>query len=236
MGFWLGVLSPHGLDAVDELQYRTNAMYRGEEYNLSGLMPWEEDAIDRFFQGRHRLAVLAAGGGREVLALERRGHAVDGFECNVALVSFAKDFLPRHGAAASIGLLPRDTAPPLATYDGVILGWSAYMLINGRKRRVALLRRLHPLMPEGAPLMLSFFSLPAETTRLRTAFRIARAIRWVLRRDPPDFGDDLIPSFAHRFDEKGIAAELREAGFALARYAPQGPGKFDSGWAVAIRH
>jgi hypothetical protein len=233
-GMWLGLLSRRHFEAVDDLHYRASGTYHGEAHNLRGLMPWEEAAIGQFFTGRTRLAVLGAGGGREVLALERRGHRVDGYECNPSLVEFAAGFLPRQGVAGTVRLLPRDAVPAEGGYDGMIVGWGAYTLIAGAARRVDLLRRLRALVPAGAPLLLSFFSQPEQTFRLRATYRVARAIRRVLRREPPELGDDLIPIFVHRFDQAQVAEEMQAAGFRLARYEPEGRGQHDAGWAVGI--
>lgn len=230
-GVWLGVLSPRQFEAADEAHYETGGTYTGEEHNLRGLMPWEEEAIGEFFAGRTRLAVLGAGGGREVLALERRGYAVDGFECNPALVEFAGGFLPRHGGTGTVRLLPRDAVPADGGYDGVIMGWSAYTLIPGRERRIALLRRLRALMPEGAPLLLSFFTRPDDVPRLRITWRVARAIRRVLRREPPELGDDVYPTWVHRFTQAEVEAEMRAAGFLPAKFVPE-RGAHEPGWAV----
>ncbi|MBW3572302.1 MAG: SAM-dependent methyltransferase [Gemmatimonadetes bacterium] len=233
-GVWLGLLTREQLEAVDDLYYHDSSTYNGEPHNLRGLTEWEEEAMGGFFGGRTRLAVLGAGGGREVLALERRGHQVDGFECNPALVEFAAGFLPRHGAAGTVRLLPRDATPQAGGYDGVIMGWGSYTLIAGRERRIHLLRRLRALVPQGAPLLLSFFSRPHVLLRLKVQYRVARVIRRLLRREPPELGDDLVPVFVHRFDHAEIEAELREAGFRLARYEPEGRRQHDAGWAVGI--
>lgn len=233
-GIWLGLLSRDHLDAVDTLYYHDSSTYNGERHNLRGLMEWEEEAVGGFFGGRTRLAVLGAGGGREVLGLERLGHQVDGFECNPALVEFAGGFLARQGAIGTVRLLPRDTTPREGGYDGVIMGWGSYMLIPGRHRRIDLLRRLRALIPDGAPLLLSFFSRPELLLRLRVQYRVARVIRRVLRREPPELGDDLVPVYVHRFDRAEIEAELREAGFRLARYEAEGRRRRDAGWAVGI--
>lgn len=234
-GVWLGILSRDHFAAVDDLHYQGSRTYNGDEHNARGLMEWEEVAVGEFFGGRTRLAVLGAGGGREVLALERRGHRVDGYECNPALVEFAAGFLPRQGVTGTVRLLPRDATPAEGGYDGVIMGWGSYMLIAGRARRVDLLRRLRALVPEGAPLLLSFFTRSeVQAGRLRTEYRVARVIRRVLRREPPEPGDDLVPVYVHRFNEAEVAEEMRQAGFRLVRYEPEGRRVHDAGWAVGI--
>jgi hypothetical protein len=233
-GVWLGVLSRETLQEADEAHFRATASYNNETHNLRGLFDWEARAVADFFGGRGRIGVIAAGAGREVLALSRQGFQAEGFECNPGLVAYAADLLPRHGCGAAVRLIARDATPAGAgPYDGVIVGWGAYMLIAGRARRIRFLRDLHPLLTEGSPVLLSFFTRPAHSPRLAHTYRVARLLRRVLRREPPDLGDDLAPMFVHRFSEAELVSELAEAGFTLARFTPEGRGPYDSGWAVA---
>jgi hypothetical protein len=44
-------------------------------------------------------------------------------------------------------------------------------------------------------------------------------------------GDDLVSKLMQRFVEE-IGAAMAATGFEMARYGPQGTGRFDSGWAV----
>jgi hypothetical protein len=232
-GVWLGVLSRETMQEVDEAHFARAGAYNNEAHNLRGLFDWEARAVADFFAGRRTIGVIAAGAGREVLALSRQGFQAEGFECNPGLVAYAGDLLPRHGCQAAVRLIARDAAPTGAgPYDGVIVGWGAYMLIAGRARRIRFLRDLRPLLTDGAPVLLSFFTRSAHA-RLALTFRVARVLSRLLRRTPPDLGDDLSPMFVHRFDEAELVSELAEAGFTLARFTPEGRGPYDSGWAVA---
>jgi len=231
-GVWLGLLRRADLHAVDEAFYGRNAAYHQDAHNLRGLFPWEATALEAF-QGCRRVLVIGAGGGREVLALSRMGYAVEGYECNAALVAYAADFLPRQGCAARIRHLPRDEAPPAGEpFDGIIVGWSAYTLIPGRAHRVALLRRLRPLARPGGPILLSFFTRGEGGARLRISAGVANALRALLRRERAERGDALAPNFVHYFTADEIAAELREAGWDPRRFTPHGSGARDSGWAI----
>jgi hypothetical protein len=142
--------------------------------------------------------------------------------------------LPRRAGAASVALLARDEVPATGDpYDGAIMGWSAYMLIPGSERRIRFLRRLRALMSDGAPLLLSFYTRDGDPPRLRRIARTANALRRLLCREPVDLGDDLAPNRVHHFTEPEVTRELREAGFTLLRFHPQGPGRSDSGWSAA---
>lgn len=231
-GVWLGLLRRADLHAVDERFYDRNAPYHGDAHNLRGLFDWEKTALESF-DGCRRVAVLGAGGGREVLALSKLGYDVEGYECNAALVRYAAELLPRQGCTARVTLLPRDEVPTVAEpFDGVILGWSAYTLIPGRAHRIDLLRRLRPLVRPGGPLLLSFFTRGGDTARFRVSAAVANAVRAVMRGERIERGDALAPNFVHSFTAAEIAAELREAGWEPRRFTPHGSGGRDSGWAI----
>ncbi len=231
-GVWLGLLRRTDLHAIDERFYDRNAPYHRDAHNLGGLFAWEETALGAF-DGCRRVLVLGAGGGREVLALARRGLDVEGYECNAALAAYAGEFLPRQGCDAPVRYLPRDEVPaPGEPFDGVILGWSAYTLISGRAHRISLLRRLRPLVRPGSPVLLSFFTRGSDGPRFRVSAKVANGLRAVLRRERVERGDALAPNFAHYFSAAEIAAELREAGWVPERFTPHGSGGRDSGWAI----
>jgi SAM-dependent methyltransferase len=234
-GVWLGVLGRESLYRIDERFYDRHASYNGDAHNLRGLFGWEEAALDDAFGGCRRLLVLGAGGGREVLALARRGCEADGYECNRALVDYAAEFLPRHGCAATVRYLARDEVPAAdAPYDGVIIGWSAYMLIPGRDRRISLLRRLLPLVRPGGPILLSFWTRRGDGVRFRVSAAVANLLRVPFRRERVETGDALQPNYVHYFTAPELAAELREAGWEPHRYTPAGSGSRDSAWAIGL--
>jgi hypothetical protein len=235
VGFWLGVLDREDLHAVDDAFYRKRENYRSEEHNRRGLFPWEAEAVREHFADARRLLVVGAGGGREVVALAGMGYDVLGFECNSALVDAAQHILAgvRLPGSASIELLDRDQLPePGDSLDGAIVGWSTYMLIPGRDRRVDFLRGLRTRLVDDGPLLISFFTRPANTARLRGIVRIANSIRRLRRGTPVEMGDELAPNFVHRFTLEEVEQELAEAGFRGVALAPEGPGPYESGYAV----
>ncbi len=233
-GVWLGLLRRSDLHAVDQRFYEGSASYHDDAHNLRGLFPWEQTALEAF-AGCRRVLVIGAGGGREVLALERMGFEVEGYECNPALVAYADEFLPRQGCTAAVRHLPRDAVPSADTpFDGIVVGWSAYTLIPGRAHRVDLLRRLRVLVQPGGPILLSFFTRGADGPRVRISAAVANGIRAILRREPAERGDALSPNFVHYFTAKEIGAELREAGWEPKRFTGHGSGARDSGWAIGV--
>jgi hypothetical protein len=223
VGTWLGFLDRHALHAADELYYRRARMYHDDRHNLSGLFDWEAVALDRHFQGCRSLLVTSAGGGREVIALERRGLDVLAFECHPELVQVANERLSREGLKARVALAPRDECPTgIPKCDGVIVGWAAFMLMPQRTRRIRFLQQLRAHMPAGGPILLSFFARHQDTRYLRLTAAIANGLRTVRGRPRAEVGDDLVPNFVHHFSEDEIAAELEAGGFRLVEFSTAG--------------
>ncbi|MDB4916152.1 MAG: putative methyltransferase [Gemmatimonadetes bacterium] len=233
-GVWLGMLGERDFHAIDAAYYEQRPSYRTLEHNRHGLFEWEEHALTRHFPTSGSIRLIGAGGGREVLALLERGFAVEAYECNPALLQSANELLASTGAAARIAYLARDCSPPAAaTCDGVIVGWSAYMLINGRRRRIAFLRDLRQGLAARTPLLLSFFTRTGTEKRLDLLVRVANMVRRLRGAEPVEAGDDLTTIYVHRFTQEDVHEELSAAGFQLVEYRQEGPGGYDSGFAVA---
>ena len=218
-GIWLGLLPRRVLYRIDAAYYDGHRYYRTDAYNRRGLWPWEQSAIDTHFGGCRSLLVAAAGGGREVLALRRLGLEVHGFECHPDLARFANELLKKDGHASDIRLAARDMCPDFGrTYDGLVVGWGAYMLIRGRQRRIEFLRQLRQHAKPGAPVLVSFFHR-AGGTHYRAAAAIGTALALVLRGERVEVGDFLAPNFVHYFTREELDGELRAGGFEPVLFA-----------------
>lgn len=227
-GFWLGVLDRESLHRIDEAYYNQESRYQDEQYNRMGLFAWEMEVVRGYFSGCRTLMLVGAGGGREVLALAQMGFAVDGYECHPRLIATANRLLKEAAVPARVERLVRDACPSGAKiYDGIIVGWGAYMLIRGRGRRVAFLKQLRTRMESEAPLLISFFYREGTPHRLHLTAAIGNALQSLRgRRSEASIepGDDLAPNFVHHFTQEQIASELAEAGFRLALYSTRGYG------------
>ena len=222
-GLWLGILNRENFYSIDKLYYDSTKMYHDENYNRGGFWAWEISVLNKYFKNCKRLLVAGSGGGREVLALLKQGYEVDGFECNPNLVYRANEILEKEGFAPNIQLAPRDQCPNglNTSYDGVIIGWAAYMLIQGRKQRVAFLNQLRKLMKEGAPILLSFFYRSDTDSDLRFKITkiIGNSIRKSLRKELLEIGDYLGPNYVHYFTKEQLASELHKGGFNLVFFS-----------------
>jgi hypothetical protein len=222
-GAWLGVLGRSSLNAIDDLYYVGGESkhfspidYQNDDYHRLGLWSWEQSAIERHFRPPGRVAVLGAGGGREVLALRSLGFDADGWECQPVFVETANRILREAGFPPTVAEVPRDQVPAGdARYSGAVIGWGVFTMIQGRSRRVALLVALRGRMTDGAPLLLSFFPRKERETRFRVTTAMANVARGLLGRERVEVGDYLEPNYVHYFSEPELRAELEEAGFRL---------------------
>jgi hypothetical protein len=166
MGFWLGLLIEADLDCIDDTYYVGNDSdakspvdYANAEWNKQGLANWERAAIELHFPPGASVALLGAGGGREVLALRRMSHVVDAWECQPAFVDVANALLMAEGHEPTVRYAPRNAVPETSKmYDAVVIGWGTYTLIRGRESRLQLLRGFREMVEVGSPLFLSFFA------------------------------------------------------------------------------
>jgi hypothetical protein len=219
-GFWLGVMSEKSLDYSDELFYNNTGHYTDDNYNLSGLFKWEKVMIEKHFGDAKSILLIAAGGGREVLALSGMGYKIDAYECNELLVEYGGRLLEKNGIENKIRYLPRNSVPgEIKKYDGIIIGWGAYSLMAGQKKRIALLEELYPFLKEGAPLMISFLWTRNRSRHERIVKRISDFFRTFSKKDKTEIGDRLMPDFIHYFTEDEIRNEVNRANCRIKDYS-----------------
>lgn len=219
-GVWLGLLSDSDLDAIDERFHVDRPPYLDEGYNESGLFPWERHAVEEYFSGGSRVAVTAAGGGREVLALRRLGFEALGFESHPALAGAARGLLAAKGWREAVARCERDVWPTGERFDAAVVGWGSYTLIRSREERIAFLRGATRSLPVGAPILLSFFGCETHGFGPRVTAALANAVRAARGRERVRLGDSLVPQFAHVFTQAEVTRELREGGFDVVDYRP----------------
>jgi len=219
-GLSIGSLSNEQLEQLTEQRYlRQSASYSDESYLNSGLFIWERDAIQRYFPPGGRVLVAAAGAGREMIALAGCGFRVDGFDCCAPLVESGQNHLRKHRIDAKLVYAPPSSVPRCGGhYDAVLVGFSGYMYIPGRNRRIRFLRALRDLLSPGAPIMVSFMEGFPGRRRGWTA-KIGSIIRTLRRAEPVEEGDWLTAGFQHHFVDQQIRSEMSEAGIELIYYS-----------------
>lgn len=228
-GFWLGILSQSDLDSVDDAYYvggrgkRLGPIdYTRTEYNKRGLFEWEQRAIETHFPAGGSVALMGAGGGREVLALRRLAFRVEAWECQPEFVSTANDLLVAEGFEPSVTYAPRNTIPAgTEIFDGLVIGWGTYTLIPGRARRIDLLGELRTKVETGSPILLSFFTRRPGDAQFPIVAAVGNLARRLLRRERLEVGDSLDPNFVHHFVESEVESELAAGGFRLQSFATE---------------
>jgi SAM-dependent methyltransferase len=217
-GFGLGLLSDDQLRELDELYYERDPVYRSETWNERGLSRWEQRALDENVVPGARVVVLAAGGGREVLALLRQGYDAIGYESHPALRDFGGAFLEHRGHPDRLFSVHRDRFPAVGHCDAVLVGWGAYSLISSRSRRARLLREAATAVRPGGAVILSAFARPAHGRDLAMTLQISRWLRRVRKRRTLELGDTLAPNLVHVFTAEQIESELRAGGIEMTSY------------------
>jgi 2-polyprenyl-3-methyl-5-hydroxy-6-metoxy-1,4-benzoquinol methylase len=224
-GLWLGLLDGERWQDITDEHYAATSRrrtgdvnYFSDTHNMRGFYAWEQEAYDAHFTSCRSVLVGSAGGGREALAVARRGVKVDAFECNRELVEVCRSMLSSQQVDATVTLAAVNEVPDsFGTYDGAIVGWGSYIHIVGRARRVALLRAYRRHLRPGGPLLLSFF-LEEKSTARRIPYILGRTIRAVRFAPPIERGDAFTTTFNHHFTEQAIREELAEAGFEVLHY------------------
>jgi hypothetical protein len=218
-GFWLGIMSEKSLDYSDELFYNSNSHYIDDKYNLSGLYGWEKVMIEKYFSKAKNILLIAAGGGREVIALGKMGFLVDSYECNTKLIEYGNALLRKNNLDYTIKYLSRNTVPgDVKKYDGIIIGWGAYSLIQGEKRRLSFLNGLYPFLGQDTPLMISFLWMDKNDRKDNSIQKVANFFRILRRKEKTEPGDRLVPDFIHYFIEEEIRNELVKSKFRIADF------------------
>lgn len=219
-GFWLGILSERSLHEIDELYYNDDQSYRNDKYNSQGLWDWEKKAIELFYENCKNLMLLGAGGGREVYGLKKWNYHIEAYECNLKLLDYANNFLKQEGIQNEVKLIGRNECPKSQNlYDGAIIGWGSYMLIQGQKQRISFLCQLRKQLKPNSPVLISFYALDGNKKSLLIASKVANVFRLILQRKLTDMGDYLVPNYVHYFTKEQIDFEFAKAGFDLRFYS-----------------
>jgi hypothetical protein len=166
-------------DAFNDVSYGGQAAYTpGSASFRTELFPWESRAIEAHFP-RPPASILigGAGGGREALALERRGYTVVAFEPAAPLASALAGSVRTSPRAIEVLVGRYDDLPRLrrtdntanevdlrkrAPFDAAVLGWTSFSHIRSDAGRVNALRQMSALT--AGPILLSYFSYLDDRT------------------------------------------------------------------------
>ena len=219
---WLGLLKPEELNELTFHSYLADSGFGDPEHNLPDEGWPSESHTFALLQERCRSVLVAgAGGGREAIALARRGMHVSAFDFSPAMTEACRRNLATAGLRAVVLEAAADSVPPQASpVDGILLGRGFYHHLPTRDRRVRFLRRCRELVPADAPIVFSDFFIRDEPSRLfgiiHAVGNTARTLRW--GRPRVERGDWLAVAMQHAFLRTELETELEEAGFVLETF------------------
>lgn len=170
------------LARYSDLAYGATTSYLPDSPDFdANLFPFEEAAFaDYFPPPPGRVLIGAAGGGREALALARRGYEVVAFEPSAPLVAGLAAHIPAglkitayratyedlpRLAPALPGAEPADLTA-LPRFDAAILGWGSLSHLLSEERQVAALRAM--ASATDGPVLVSFRTDPHATGEARS--------------------------------------------------------------------
>jgi ubiquinone/menaquinone biosynthesis C-methylase UbiE len=182
-----------------------------------GLQQWEKQILDRYHINSGRMLVLAAGWGREAIAIAQRGVRVVGIEVNAMAARAARGRAKTMGVPAwflqaDLRHLPTDRA----WFDCVLLSKTMYSAIAGKSQRQSWLANLRRVLTPNGKVILSFLPERPPASHLRTARRRLTMMLASLPGGNPGYqlGDECASGhFLHWFQhEAEIRSELVGAG------------------------
>lgn len=190
-----------------------------EEFVAGGLSAAEQELLARSPVQSGKLLLLGIGGGREALALANQGFHVTGVDFIPAMVERALENARMRGVAMEgIAMESTSLKLPENEYDLVWFSPRQYSVTPTRKRRIALLRKLHAALRPAGCVICQFHWDPARSPSSRS-FALHRFLAWItcgyLGYEP---GDMLWrqSEFLHAFsDRQELLREFTAAGFAV---------------------
>lgn len=192
----------------------------------SGLNSDEEALLKKIPLRKGRLLILGVGGGREAIPLARMGFAVTGLDFIAEMVEKAKDNARRNGVTMD-GLVQELSHLDLTceTYDIIWLSAAMYSCVPTRKRRTAMLRKIHESLKPGGFFVCQFHwderagqNYLAELLRKAFAFLTFGNFHY-------EAGDRLWfhCEFIHAFGSaEKLQSEFTEVGFAIIDFSTFG--------------
>lgn len=199
-----------------------------EPFILSGLSHYEQEFYDQFLRAGDSILLVGCGTGRDLIALLRRGHEVEGLDPARRPLVIARQMLDKLGLSATLHAGGIETVALHRTYDVVVFSQFCYGYLPESRARVATLEKVKAALRPGGRVIIPYTpigrrrTLPIRLTRLVT--RLSRS-DWT-----PEIGDKLWVSLAdwrfvhfdHEFAPAEVEAEALAAGLQVI-FHNQGP-------------
>jgi SAM-dependent methyltransferase len=201
-----------------------------ESFIVSGLQIWEQEVYDRTLRPADRILVVGCGTGRDLVALLRRGHDVEGLEPARRPLDIARQTLDKLGLRARLHHGAIESADLRGPYDVVVFSPYCYSYIPESRSRVAILEKMKRVLAPGGRIIVPY--LPAEQRRT-LPIQLTRAVARLARSDwRPEPGDKVwiahldgwVVQFNHEFEPSELEAEVGAAGLHVVFHRRHGPG------------
>ena len=216
-----GIADPSDLTALSLRYWETDPDWE-EAAMLGGCYPWEEAVYAAHLPSHGRIGLIGCGAGRDVLALARQGHAVEGVDVSNKLIQAARRYCSQAQVDAELFCADvRAFEFPKEAYDAFIFSNFTYGYLPGSLQRVRILKRLRRKLAPDGRVILFYYKMPH-----RQDGRLNRLARWTARLmrtpNPPEPGDrlDLDYQFQHVFVQDEITREAAQAGYELLEVGP----------------
>jgi SAM-dependent methyltransferase len=199
-----------------------------EPFILSGLTHYEQEFYDRFLRPGDTILLVGCGTGRDLIALIRRGHEVEGLEPARRPLVIAQQMLDKLGLRATLHGAPIETAELRRTFDVVVFSQFCYGYLPESRARVAVLDKVKAALRPGGRVIIPYTPVGRRRT---LPIRVTRLVTRLTRSDwTPELGDKLWVSLAdrrfvhfdHEFDPAEVEEEARAAGLRVV-FHRQGP-------------
>ena len=232
-----GALTREELRAAIARSWETYGL--DETFILSGLAPWEQECYDRFLQPGDTILLVGCGTGRDLIALLRRGHDVEGLEPGTRPLVVAQQMLDKLGLHATVHREGIETAELRRKYGVIVFSLFCYGYLPESRARVAVLEKVKAGLNPGGRIIIVY---NVATRRRTLPICMTRLVSRLTGSDwTPEVGDKVWVSLAdgrcvhfdHEFEPAEIEAEARAAGLQVL-FHRQGPGIVDGLCVLAV--
>lgn len=225
-----------GLLSLDDLRLviarRWATFGASEPFVDSGLLAWETELYATVLRPDDEILVVGCGTGRDVVALARAGHRVEGLEPAPRAATIARAALRARGLDVPVTIGGVEHATLARPYDVVVFSWYCYSYIPSRGARVAALRRVRERLRGGGRIVVSYLVAAAPPGRGAVARAALTRLTARLSRSDwrPEPGDELSVEgrglhFEHHFRPGDVEAEAHDAGLGVVFHVVEADGR-----------
>jgi SAM-dependent methyltransferase len=186
---------------------------------VAGLMPWEDDLLQRFAAPGASVLIVGCGSGRDLVSLVQRGYRVTGVDPAAAALATAQRILAERQFSATLVEGFFEDVQLTGHFDLVWFSYFSYSYIPVASRRIGVLRKAAAHLAPSGHVLLSYPSMSRPRPVFIRLGRIAGRLSGSDWRLEP--GDYVVPQylasgffygFAHAFHLAELQAEATAAG------------------------